>query len=80
MKLFVRTVGKNGVEEMDVHPQNIDAHTFVEFVLDDGQAFVIRGGISIRDGTSKLHISAKGGRLVIEPEASNVIQVSELRE
>lgn len=73
MELFVRTVGKDGVEKMDTHSQNIDVHTFVELVLDDDQAFVIRGVIS------GLHISPKGGRLVIDV-ASNVIQVSELRE
>ncbi len=46
--------------------------TSIQFVLDDGQEF------TVKDGGSGLRIYATNGRLAIEPQASNVIQVKEV--
>jgi len=72
MQVFIRTLGKNRIEREEIDEVS-GTRVGVVLVLEDGQEF------TVRDGTSGLRISADG-RLVVEPEASNVIQVSELRE
>ena len=73
MQVFVNVMGK----EMRRHPVKSvhpDMLSSITIKLDDGQEF------TVKDGGNGLRIYATNGRLVIEPEASNVIQVSELRE
>ena len=70
MQVIVNIMGVNGP-----HPVGLAYPTMqsITIKLDDGQEF------NIKDGGNGLRISIDG-RLVVEPEASNVIQVSELKE
>ena len=69
MQVYVRTIGKNKIHRVKLEYPNMMG---VEFVLDDGQVF------TVNDNGDKLRISTIS-RLIVEPEASNLIQVSELR-
>ena len=69
MRVYIKTMGKNKLQLVELHYPNLVS---VEFVLDDGQMFIIK------DDGSALRIAAANGKLIIEPEASNVIQVKEV--
>jgi hypothetical protein len=71
MKVFVRTLGLSSVDRVEVKDVSLLG---ILLITDDGQEF------TIQDGRGGLRISATDNRLIVEPEASNVIQVSELRE
>ena len=71
MQVYVRIMGKNKLHRVKLEYPNM---MYVEFVLDDGQEF------TVNDDGDKLRISTTNGRLIIEPEVSNVIQVRELKE
>ncbi len=70
MQVFIRTLGKNRIEREEIGTS--DTQVGVVLVSEDGQEF------TIRDGTSGLRVYVTNGRLAIEPEASNVIQVKEV--
>ncbi|KKK66436.1 hypothetical protein LCGC14_2964110 [marine sediment metagenome] len=68
MQVFVNVLGKNDLYSVGLkHP----TMTSITIKLADGQEF------RIKDGEGKLRISVNG-RLAIEPQASNVIQVKEV--
>ena len=71
MEVYVKTLGQSGLERTKIEDANLLG---ILLKMDDGQEF------SIRKGARGLRISATYGKLVVEPEASNVIQVSESRE
>ena len=71
MRVFVNVMGKDRLRPVELKYPTMNSITIK---LANGQEF------KIKDGGGGLRISAYNGRLAVEPEASNVIQVSELRE
>ncbi len=69
MQIFVNVMTANGPHPIGlVYP----TMTSITIKLADGQEF------KIKYGSGGLRISAYNGRLAIEPEASNIIQVKEV--
>ena len=71
MRVVVRQLGeKSGTKDIEIDVSKLMS---MRFLFDDGQE------ISIKDGGDGLRIFSVNGRLKIEPEASNIVQISEIR-